>query len=82
MRAARSAAQLKHPGIVLLYGTGQTEDGTHYLVEEFIDGTTLSDRLEASRFNSRRAVELVAAIDARSTPVGARSSAIDLTWLV
>src|SRR5687767_5611855 len=30
-REARSAAQLKHPGIVSLYETGQTEEGVCYL---------------------------------------------------
>ena len=30
LREARSAAQLKHPGIVSVYGTGQTDDGTLY----------------------------------------------------
>jgi serine/threonine protein kinase len=42
LREARSAAQLKHPGIVALHGTGQADDGTFYLVEEFVPGTTLA----------------------------------------
>src|SRR5262249_35195967 len=33
LREARSAAQLKHPGIVSLHETGQAGDGTFYLVE-------------------------------------------------
>src|SRR5947209_3135536 len=32
VREARSAAQLKHPGLVTLYETGETEDGVFYLV--------------------------------------------------
>ncbi len=46
LREARSAAQLKHPSIVSLYETGQTEEGVWYLVCEFIDGNTLEKRLQ------------------------------------
>jgi serine/threonine protein kinase len=60
LREARSAAQLKHPGIVSLYETGQTEDGTFYLVEEFIPGQTLATRMSAGRLSFRRAAELTA----------------------
>jgi serine/threonine protein kinase len=61
-REARSAAQLKHPGIVSLYDTGQTEDGTCYLVEEFVHGETLASRLARERLPVRRAAELVATV--------------------
>ena len=47
LREAKSAAQLKHPHIVALYETGQTEDGVCYLVQEFISGRTLAERLAA-----------------------------------
>lgn len=46
LREARSAAQLKHPAIVSLYETGQTEDGVWFLVCEFVDGPTLERRLQ------------------------------------
>jgi tRNA A-37 threonylcarbamoyl transferase component Bud32 len=59
LREARSVAQLKHPGIVALFETGQTEDGTCYLVEEFIAGATLADRLSANRPDFRQAAELI-----------------------
>jgi tRNA A-37 threonylcarbamoyl transferase component Bud32 len=62
VREARSAAQLKHPGIVSVYGTGQTEDGTWYLVEEFVQGTTLAARLASARCAHREAAELIAAV--------------------
>src|SRR5262249_38897917 len=62
LREARSAAQLKHPGIISLYDTGQTEDGTWYLVEEFVEGTTLADRMAAGRFSSRKAALIVAEV--------------------
>jgi serine/threonine protein kinase len=60
VREARSAAQLQHPGLVALYDTGQTEAGLFYLVEEFVEGETLSARLKVERFSFRRAAELVA----------------------
>jgi serine/threonine protein kinase len=62
LREARSAAQLKHPGIVCIHGTGQTEDGTWYLVEEFVPGTTLAARLKAGRFSFPAAAELIAEV--------------------
>jgi serine/threonine protein kinase len=62
VREARSAAQLKHPGIVSVYGTGQAEDGTWYLVEEFIPGQTLAARQFAGRYDFRAAAGLVAEV--------------------
>lgn len=46
LREARSAAPLKHPAIVSLHETGQTEDGVAFLVCEYIEGVTLAARLE------------------------------------
>src|SRR5262249_28532560 len=60
VREARSAAQLKHPGIVALYDTGQTPDGTCYLVEEFVSGATLAARLGEGRLSLRKSAELIA----------------------
>src|SRR5262245_15042018 len=60
LREARSAAQLKHPGIVSVYESGQTKDGTCYLVEEFVPGATLAERLRAGRLACRAAAGLVA----------------------
>ncbi len=61
LREARSAAQLKHPGIVSLYDAG-TLDVTCCLVSEFIQGTTLAEWLSAKRFSFARAAELVAEV--------------------
>jgi serine/threonine protein kinase len=62
LREARSAAQLQHPGLVALHETGQTPDGVCYLVEEFVQGETLSARLKSGRFDCRKAAELIAAV--------------------
>jgi serine/threonine protein kinase len=62
LREARSAAQLQHPGIVALHETGHAEDGTLYLVEEFVRGTTLASRVSQGPLPPREAAELVAAV--------------------
>jgi len=61
LREARSVAQLKHPAIVSIYEVGQ-RDGIPYLVSDFVEGVTLSDRLTAQRFTHREAAELIATI--------------------
>ena len=62
VREARSAAQLQHPGLVALYETGQNEEGLFYLVEEFVQGETLTARLKAKRLVFRQAAELIAEV--------------------
>jgi tRNA A-37 threonylcarbamoyl transferase component Bud32 len=62
LREARSAAQLKHPGIITIHETGQAEDGTFYLVEEFVQGTTLGVRLCNGPVPFRDAAVLIAAM--------------------
>jgi serine/threonine protein kinase len=59
LREARSFAQLKHPGIVTLYEIGQ-DDGCSYLVEEYVEGITLSDRMEKEALPIRDSAELLA----------------------
>ena len=49
LREARSAALLKHPGIVSLFEVGRTEDGVCYLVEELVRATP--GRAEPSRLS-------------------------------
>jgi serine/threonine protein kinase len=64
LREARSAAQLKHPSIVSLYETGQTEDNVWFLVCEHIDGMTLEERLKAGALASRDAAAIAAELAA------------------
>src|SRR5262249_27525486 len=61
LREARNAAQLKHPGIVAVHDAGQA-DGTLYLVSEFVQGATLSERLTAGRMSFRQAAALMAEV--------------------
>jgi serine/threonine protein kinase len=43
-REARAISSLSHPNVCHLYDVGQ-QDGTHYLVMEYLEGETLADRL-------------------------------------
>jgi serine/threonine protein kinase len=55
-REAQAAASLSHPNIVGVYDTG-SEDGTHFIVMEYVDGRTLKDviRAEGPLFPQRAA---------------------------
>jgi serine/threonine-protein kinase len=44
-REAHAAARLNHPSIVAVYDTG-SDDGTHYIVTELVEGETLAEILE------------------------------------
>ncbi|AFC31954.1 serine/threonine protein kinase with PASTA sensor [Paenibacillus mucilaginosus 3016] len=44
-REAQAAASLSHPNVVSIYDVGQ-EDDVHYIVMEYIEGTTLNDRIK------------------------------------
>jgi tRNA A-37 threonylcarbamoyl transferase component Bud32 len=58
LREARAAAQLKHPGIVAVHEVGR-DDGTLYIVSDFIQGATLADRLSAGPMHQREAAALL-----------------------
>jgi class 3 adenylate cyclase/tRNA A-37 threonylcarbamoyl transferase component Bud32 len=46
-REARSAASLSHdPNIVAIHDRGETQDGTYYIVMEYMEGGTLEDLIE------------------------------------
>ena len=45
-REAQAAASLSHPGVVAVYDTG-SENGTHFIVMEYVDGRTLKDVIRA-----------------------------------
>jgi serine/threonine-protein kinase len=59
-REAQSAAALNHPQIVGVYDTG-SDDGTHFIVMEYIEGKTLRDVIkEEGPLLPERAAEIAA----------------------
>ncbi len=44
-REAKSAASLSHPNIIYTYDQGETDDGTYYIVMEYLPGGTLKERI-------------------------------------
>lgn len=50
LREARAAAQLKHPNIVSIHEVG-SQDGTVYIVSDFVRGLTLRDWLSGRSFS-------------------------------
>jgi hypothetical protein len=62
LREARSAAQLKHPGIVAVHEAGETDEGVCYLVTEYVQGRTLEERVRADPPGFEEAALLVAEV--------------------
>ena len=61
-REARAAAALNHPNVVAVYDTGE-DDGTRYIVMEFVEGRTLEDALrEEGPLAPERAAEIASEI--------------------
>ncbi|HXF36364.1 MAG TPA: protein kinase, partial [Actinomycetota bacterium] len=61
-REAQAAARLNHPNVVGVYDTG-SDDGTHYIVMEYVEGRTLADFLERNgKLPPSQAVELAEAV--------------------
>ncbi len=62
-REARNAASLRHPNIVATHDRGETEDGTYYIVMEYLEGGTLEDLIEeAGPLPPREAAEITVEI--------------------
>lgn len=61
LREARTAAQLRHPGIVSIHEVGRADDLV-FIVSDYVQGLTLADWLSAKRPLPREAAELCLAI--------------------
>ena len=57
VREARSAAQVRHPGVVGVHEVGR-EDGTLYIVTDFVEGCNLKEWLSGRQLTPREAAEL------------------------
>ena len=63
-REAQSAAKLTHPNIVAVYDWG-TQDGTYFIVMEYVDGPSLSQVIRADgALHPRRAAEIASEVAA------------------
>jgi eukaryotic-like serine/threonine-protein kinase len=63
-REAQNAARMNHPGVVNVYDTG-SDNGTHYIVMEHVQGRTLSEILKTEgRLMPERAAEIAEAVAA------------------
>ncbi len=66
-REAKTISQLSHPHICMLHDVGH-QDGTDYLVMEFLEGETLADRLAKGALPVEQAlrigIEIAGALDA------------------
>ncbi len=56
-REARAASALNHPNILTIYEVGQA-DGRHFIAAEFIEGSTLRQRLSQSRLPLNETLEI------------------------
>ncbi len=60
-REARAASALNHPNIITIHEFGQ-ENGTHFIVSEFIEGETLRQRLAKSRLSASEVLDIATQI--------------------
>src|SRR6185436_18765889 len=58
-REATSTARLAHPNIIEIMDSGEAEDGTPYLVMEFLAGESLEGLLSRGPISLPRAVDIV-----------------------
>ena len=59
LREARVAASLEHPNVVDVLDMGEAEDGSLFLVLEFLDGVALSDRLQRETLSAAAALSIL-----------------------
>jgi serine/threonine-protein kinase len=57
-REAQAAARVEHPNVATATDFGQTEDGSFFLVLEYIEGTSLRDTLERGAVPVGRALHI------------------------
>lgn len=60
LHEARAAAAVRHPGVVTVHDFGQEPDGLCYLVEDLIEGTSLTSVIENDSLDLSQAVRLLA----------------------
>src|SRR4051812_9403067 len=58
-REAKAAQKLAHPNIIEIFDQGDTEDGTSYLVMEFLEGESLADTIAKGPLSLERALPIL-----------------------
>jgi WD40 repeat protein/serine/threonine protein kinase len=61
LREARATACFNHPHIVTIHAVGQ-HGGTPYIALEYLEGQTLTDRLEEARLGPKEAIRVALAV--------------------
>jgi serine/threonine-protein kinase len=56
---ARAATAIRHPGIVAVYEYGRTDDGSAFIVMEYLEGETLRERCKGTRLRWSTALAFV-----------------------
>ena len=69
LREARLATKIQHPNVAALFDFSTLEDGAHYMVWEYIEGTNLHELIEqrgplSPRYAARLAVQALQGLDA------------------
>ncbi len=63
LREARTMARLRHQHAAMIFDAGNLPDGRHFIIMEFVEGTTLSEALvRDGRFSPERAVKIAVQI--------------------
>jgi eukaryotic-like serine/threonine-protein kinase len=55
---ARAASALNHPNVCTIHAIGETSEGQHYIVMEYVEGQTLRQRLSGTRLSFREALDI------------------------
>lgn len=62
-REARLMAKLRHPRAAMIYDSGTLPDGRHFIVMEYVEGTTLADILKRDgKIPFKKAVDIAVSI--------------------
>lgn len=62
VREADIASLLDHPGIVSIYGRGETDDGQLWIALQYVEGTDAEAALQAGAMTPQRAVHIVSEV--------------------
>lgn len=55
---ARAVSALNHPNVCVIHEIGVTENGRHFIAMEYIEGSTLRDKLQTGNLTPRDAVNI------------------------